>query len=161
MKYAILLRLNYLRSIALGILIASITVNPASAQSASEIGFPLIKFNVDEYLAMENPNPGEFFRADILTEDKKIYDMGGLFAILPAGDEVPYHYHKERESVIFAIAGEAVQIMEGEEFDFVAGDIIVIPPQTKHQTINRSEQQFRYVEFFTNPPVLSDFHLVE
>ncbi|MBT5331912.1 MAG: cupin domain-containing protein [Porticoccaceae bacterium] len=152
--------LNSLRSLAVGIWIAVSASYPVVAQEATS-SFPLIKFNVDEYLAMENPNGDEFFRADILTEDKEIYDMGGLFAILPAGNEVPYHYHEERESVIFAIAGEAIQVMEGEEFDFVAGDIIVIPPQTKHQTINRSNEQFRYVEFFTNPPVMSDFHLVE
>ena len=123
--------------------------------------FELTSFDVDHYVNVENPTPGEFYRDDILTTKQGIEDIGGLFAILPAGDEVPYHYHEDRESVIMGISGEAVQVMEGEEFAFTVGKIIIVPPNTKHQTINRSQEEFRYIEFFTNPPVMSDFHIVE
>lgn len=143
------------RSIALFSWVAFLPVNVWSAE------FDLTSFNVDEYVNIESPTPGEFYRDDILTEEQGINDLGGLFAILPAQSEVPYHYHEARESVIMAISGEAIQVMEGEEFPFTAGKIIIVPPQTKHQTINRSQDEFRYIEFFTNPPVMSDFHMVE
>jgi mannose-6-phosphate isomerase-like protein (cupin superfamily) len=143
------------RSIALYVCVALLPLNVWSAE------FALMSFNVDEYVNKENPTPGEFHRADILTDELGINDLGGLFAILPADSKVPYHYHEARESVIMAISGEAIQVMEGEEFLFTAGNIIIVPPQTKHQTINRSQEGFRYIEFFTNPPVMSDFHLVE
>lgn len=143
------------RSIAL---FAWVALLPFGVWSAE---FDLTSFNVDEYVNKENPTPGKFYRDDILTEEQGIHDLGGLFGILPAKSEVPYHYHEARESVIMAISGEAIQVMEGEEFPFKAGDIIIVPPQTKHQTINRSQAEFRFIEFFTNPPVMNDFHLVE
>ena len=148
-------RSSVIRSVSLYASIALLSFGAWSAE------FDLTSFNVEEYVNKENPTPGEFHRDDILTENQGVHDLGGLFSILPAGSEVPYHYHEARESVIMAISGEAVQVMEGEEFPFRAGNIIIIPAQTKHQTINRSQEDFRYIEFFTNPPVMADFHLVE
>ncbi len=38
-----------------------------------------------------------------------------------------------------------------------AGDVLFIPAGEKHQTINRSGKDFRYLEFFTCPPLGADF----
>jgi len=132
------------------------------AQSpAPDSSFDMKTFNVAEYIEMENPTPGEIYRTEILTTEDDAHDVGGLFGILVAGQQVPYHYHKERESVLMAISGEAIEVMEGKEFPIKAGEIIFIPALVKHQTINRSQADFRYLEFFTNPPTSADFYEVE
>ena len=118
-------------------------------------------FNTTEYANMENPTPGKVYRPEILTGEHAAKDLGGLFGLLIPGTQVSYHYHKKRESVLMAICGEAIEVMDGEEFPIKAGDIIFIPAGVKHQTINRSQDDFRYLEFFTHPPTSTDFHEVK
>ena len=40
---------------------------------------------------------------------------------------VPYHYHKDRESIVIPLSGEAVEIVEGKETVVRPGDILLIP----------------------------------
>ena len=114
-------------------------------------------FKTEEYINMENPDPGKPYRPEILTDKDNAKDLGGIFGLLAPGSQVPYHYHKNRESVIIAISGEAMEIVEGEEILFKAGDIIFLNTGEKHMTLNRSDNDFRYLEFFTCPPVTADF----
>ena len=114
-------------------------------------------FKTEDYVKMKNPTPGKFYRSDLLTSADPAKDLGGIFGLLVAGSQVPYHYHVKRESVIIAISGEAIEVIEGKEFPIKAGDVLFIPPGEKHNTINRSNQDFRYLEFYTCPPGPSDF----
>ena len=114
-------------------------------------------FMFEDYINMENPEPGQIYRPEVLTTEHGAEDMGGMFGLLPAGKQVPYHYHVKRESVIVAISGEAVEIVEGKEYPFKAGSVCYIEAGEKHTTVNRSDQDFRYLEFFTCPPVSADF----
>ena len=109
----------------------------------------------DDFIKMDNPNPDERYRLDLVTSEQKAKELGGFLVILPAGNEVPYHYHEKRESLIFIISGEATEILEGEEFSIKAGDVLFIPVNEKHAMVNRSDNDVRYLEFFT--PVTSDF----
>ncbi|MBW1667440.1 MAG: cupin domain-containing protein [Deltaproteobacteria bacterium] len=111
----------------------------------------------EEFLSFENPNPQEFYRVEVLKKEDGFKDLGGLFAVLVPGKEVPYHYHQDRESVIIPISGEAIETVEGKEITLRPGDVICIQPGEKHGTINRSNEEFRYIEFFTCPPVGADF----
>ena len=115
------------------------------------------RFKTEEYVRMENPTPGESYRPQILTADHGANDLGGMFGLLPAGTQVPYHYHNKRESVITIISGKGIEIMDGEEIPISTGDVFFIPAGVKHTTINTSDKDLRYLEFFTQPPVGSDF----
>ena len=66
-------------------------------------------------------------------------------------------YHKNRESIIVFISGEGIEVIEGEEIPIKAGDVLFIPAGEKHTTINRSDKDLRYLEYFTCPPAISDF----
>ncbi len=114
-------------------------------------------FKSEEYIKMPNPTPGQPYRPEILTKEHQAKNLGGMFGLLVAGSQVPYHYHNNRESVIIAISGEATEVIEGEEFPIKAGDVLFIPAGEKHTTINRSKNDFRYLEFFTHPPIGADF----
>jgi quercetin dioxygenase-like cupin family protein len=114
-------------------------------------------FKSGEYVALPNPNGSQSYRPEILTAQTGAKNLGGMFGLLPAGTQVPYHSHVNRESIIMVIAGEATEVIEGREMTITAGDVLYIPPGEKHQTINRSDKDFRYLEFFTFPPVTADF----
>ena len=114
-------------------------------------------FKAEEYIKMANPTPGTTYRPEILTKDHNAKSLGGMFGLLVAGAKVPYHYHNKRESIIIIISGEAIEVIEGKETPIKAGDILFIPAGEKHTTINRSNQDVRYLEFFTSPPVGADF----
>ena len=113
-------------------------------------------FKTDEYIKMQNPTPGKPYRPEILTSDLA-KNLGGMFGLLVPGTQVPYHYHNNRESIIIAISGDAIEVIEGKETPIKAGDVLFIPAGEKHTTINRSKKDFRYLEFFTYPPVGADF----
>lgn len=115
------------------------------------------RFITEDYIKMENPTPGESYRPEILKAEHGAKDMGGMFGLLPAGTQVPYHYHNKRESIITIISGHGIEIMDGEEIPISAGDVFFIPVGVKHTTVNNSDSDLRYLEFFTQPPVGSDF----
>ena len=119
------------------------------------------RFRSEEYVRQKNPNPGGFHMEDILTDELEAKAVGGIFGIMPPGHDGPYHYHRERESLIMVISGEAIEIVEGEETPIKAGDILFIAPGEKHMISNRSDQELRFLEFFTFPPVLADFEPVK
>lgn len=83
------------------------------------------------------------YRSEILTPEHQAKDLGGIFGLLLPGNQVPYHYHKNRESIIIVISGEAIEIIEGKEFPIKAGDVLFIPPGEKHTVVNRSGKDFR------------------
>ena len=114
-------------------------------------------FKSADYIEQKNPNGNESYRPEILTAQMGAKSLGGMFGLLPPGTQVPYHFHHARESVIIAIAGEATEVIEGKEMPIKAGDVLFIPAGEKHQTINRSGKEFRYLEFFTCPPLGADF----
>ena len=114
-------------------------------------------FKTEEYVRMANPNPGKVYRPEVLAKEHGAKNLGGMFGLLVSGSQVPYHYHNNRESAIIAIYGEATEVIEGREVPIKAGDVLYIPAGEKHTTINRSSKDFRYLEFFTFPPVGADF----
>jgi uncharacterized cupin superfamily protein len=114
-------------------------------------------FKSADYVNMPNPNPGKPHRPEILTSEHGAKTVGGMFGLLPPGSQVPYHYHVNRESVIIAISGEAIEVINENETQIKAGDVLFIPAGERHTTINRSTKDFRYLEYFTCPPVGADF----
>ncbi len=113
----------------------------------------------EELMQMVNPTPGKNHRLDLVTPEQRAKELGGFLSIIPAGGEVPYHFHEKRESLLFLIKGEAVEIVEGKEHPVKAGDVLYIPAGEKHQIVNRTNEDLRYLEFFTPPQ--DDFIKVE
>lgn len=106
-------------------------------------------FKIEEFIKVVNPNPGARYRQEILTNKQRAEDLRGVFMVLVPGGQVPYHFHNKRESIIIAISGEATEIVEGKEIPIKANDILYIPAGEKHGVMNRTDKDFRYLEFFT------------
>ena len=118
-------------------------------------------YRIEDYVHLENPTPSESYRPEILTAEHGAKELGGMLGLLVPGSQVPYHYHQNRESVIIFISGEGIEVIEGEEYAVKTGDVLFIPAGEKHTTMNRSDHDLRYLEFFTCPPVTADFFEVK
>ena len=116
-------------------------------------------FKGKEFRDFNNPTPGAVHRSDILFKEDGAKELGGMFALLEPGKHIPLHHHERRETIIVVITGEAMEMIEGEEFPIEAGDVLFIPPGERHAMFNRSDHAFRYMEFFTYPPGEADFVL--
>ncbi len=118
-------------------------------------------FKVDDYSKLNNPTPGKIFRQEILGKDHHANELGGLFGIIVAHSKGDYHFHNRRESLLLIISGEAAEYVEGKEHPIKAGDVIFIRPGEKHTIVNHSDNDLRFLEFFTHPPVAADKISVE
>ena len=109
--------------------------------------------NIDDLRKMENENPdAPVFVREVLRGQ----DFGAAAGIMSPLTEGRYHYHNNHESVLIGIGGEAVEIIEGNEFPLRVNDIIYIPPMEKHRMINQKDKEFRYLEFHIPAPDRSD-----
>jgi uncharacterized cupin superfamily protein len=115
------------------------------------------RFKTDDYVRMPNPTPGAAYKPEILTPEQGATNLGGIFGLVPPGTPGVYHFHRNRESIIIILSGEAVETVEGNEIPVKAGDILFITAGEKHALENRSDADLRYIEFFTHPPVKADF----
>jgi mannose-6-phosphate isomerase-like protein (cupin superfamily) len=118
-------------------------------------------YKAEDFSRRQNLTPGKFNMSEILTGENDAKDLGALFVILPKGQKTPYVYHQRREQVIFFLAGEVIAIIEGKEVTLAAGDTLYTPAGEKHRLENRSNQDVRFLEFFTVPPWSADVIYVE
>ena len=120
-------------------------------------------FRCDDLKAAKNPNPGEkTYRPEVLTAADGAVNMGALTGIVETGAGVQYHYHEKRESVLIVVAGEAIETVEGKDYELKAGDAVFLNAKEKHGIRNKSNiEQMRFIEFFTEPPLNKDFVPVE
>lgn len=116
---------------------------------------------IQELCQQKNPTPGQPYRPEIRLDSDGLKNLGAMFGLLPPHTQVPYHYHRERESILIPLSGEAVEIIEGKETVIRPGDVLVIPAGERHATANRSDGEFRFLEFFTCPPLAADFVKVD
>jgi quercetin dioxygenase-like cupin family protein len=114
-------------------------------------------FKSRDLISLIGPKAKDIYRPEVLTNADNAFELGGMFGFLPPGLGVPYHFHKKRESVIIVISGEAVENVDGVKFTLNAGDVLFIQAGEKHSLSNESNSDFRFIEFFTNPPLAADF----
>ena len=111
-------------------------------------------FKTAEYIKKPNPEPDKRLSQQLL--EKKAENLTGLFGVLPAGGQTPYHFHNKRESVLIIISGQAKEVVEGKKIPIQTGDILFIPTKQKHGIVNDSDKEFRYIEFQTGDPNVPD-----
>ena len=140
------------------LLFAFLSASTVFAQGNEPLQYKI--FNTGDFIKMENPNPSQTYRLEILTDKDNAKDLGGIFGMRPPaapGAKVTYHYHKNRESVIVVISGEGLEMVEGKAIPIKAGNLIFIRPGVKHTIVNNTDKDLKYLEFFTYPPVMGDY----
>ena len=146
---------SILKAGMVGVLFLMLSIPSVVVAQTTELpGFRL--FDTREFITMVNPDKNKLYRVEIVTEKMNAKEVNGLFAIVPPGNKLPYHYHKERESILFIISGTGFETVDDKRVPVKTGDVLFILPGVKHRIEANSDNEIRYLEFFTHPPVGAD-----
>jgi mannose-6-phosphate isomerase-like protein (cupin superfamily) len=87
----------------------------------------------------------ELFRRVVFTGAKS---QLVVMCIEPQG-EIGEEVHDHVEQLIFNVSGSAKTIINGVATDFVAGEVLVIAPGTKHNIINSGSDKLKLYTVYT------------
>ena len=65
-------------------------------------------------------------------DDPKGFHALTKHLVIDAGRNISYQYHKERSEVWTIIAGKALFLQDGNLSELVPGDVVQIPPLSRH-----------------------------
>jgi mannose-6-phosphate isomerase-like protein (cupin superfamily) len=63
------------------------------------------------------------------------------------------HLHHGYEECIYVLSGSGINLSEDGELPVRAGDVLVVPPETKHVTRNTGNQPLVLLCYFASPDV--------
>ena len=66
--------------------------------------------------------------------------------IVKPGQRLSYQYHHERTEHWVIVQGEALVILDGEEYLFHKGMVVEIPVTTKHRVENKFDKDLIFIE---------------
>jgi len=72
-------------------------------------------------------------------------DISVIQERVPAGGAEVMHYHRASRQFFFILAGEGMIFFEDHDVILHKGDGIEIPPQIKHQFMNRSNAEVHFL----------------
>ena len=114
-------------------------------------------FKTQEFGKMKDPTPPGKALTKILTREDNANELEGIFVVFPPVRHGTYHYHKNRECLFVIISGKATAKINDKEYPIEAGDMIYLSAGEKHTITNESDEEFRFFEFYTNPPHEADW----
>jgi mannose-6-phosphate isomerase-like protein (cupin superfamily) len=114
-------------------------------------------FKTGEFKTMKDPTPPGKALTKIVTGEDRAKDLEGIFVVFPPIRHGRYHYHKKREGIFVIISGKASIKIDEKDYPIEAGDIIYLSAGEKHTITNESGEEFRFMEFYTNPPHEADW----
>lgn len=74
---------------------------------------------------------------------------------MPAGASEVRHFHRNAQQFFFVLSGQAMMEADGEQIPLLAGQGVAIPPGTRHQFRNHSEEPVRFL-VISQPPSHGD-----
>jgi mannose-6-phosphate isomerase-like protein (cupin superfamily) len=114
-------------------------------------------FKTGEFKTMKDPTPPGKALTKIVTGEDHAKDLEGIFVVFPPIRHGRYHYHEKREGIFVIISGKASIKIDEKDYPIAAGDIIYLSAGEKHTITNESGEEFRFMEFYTNPPHEADW----
>ena len=66
--------------------------------------------------------------------------------IVKPGQRLSYQYHHERTEHWVVVQGEAIVILDDEEYEYHIGDVVEIPVTTKHRVENKFNKDLIFIE---------------
>lgn len=114
-------------------------------------------FKMDAYQKMKDPTPPGQALSKILTGKDSARDLEGIFVVFPPVRHGRYHFHEKRECLFVIISGKATARINDRDYPIETGDIIFLSAGEKHTITNESDKEFRFMEFYTNPPHEADW----
>ena len=107
------------------------------------------KINIDDFIRLRIDSTESNSKRELLT-DCGAQKLTGIFGLVrPGGQGGDYHFHEKDEHIIIIIEGEGIELVEGKEIPVKAGDVLFVPAGEKHTTLNKSDNDLRYIGFLT------------
>jgi mannose-6-phosphate isomerase-like protein (cupin superfamily) len=107
---------------------------------------------IDEY---EAPAPFQRFMKVLMDEETF---PGTPFSIAisryPSGAHCPFHSHRDSTEVYFVLSGELMATVQGKRYPLKRGQLLYIPPGTKHRAENHGGKPCRFMSI--NTPLAED-----
>lgn len=75
---------------------------------------------------------------------------------LSPGATVGEHVHSRTEEIYYIVAGKGMMSYNGEEFEVVAGDLIMTPLHGRHGITNHGDEVLEFVVVEALPPEIVD-----
>jgi quercetin dioxygenase-like cupin family protein len=72
---------------------------------------------------------------------------------VPPGGVIGWHQHATQTETIYVLAGDSTLTLDASPVPFAAGQIVAIPPTTRHTLVNDGAETVELLCFFT-PPVV-------
>jgi mannose-6-phosphate isomerase-like protein (cupin superfamily) len=70
---------------------------------------------------------------------------------IPSGGEIGTETHENVEQVFFCVAGSGATICDGESRPCGPGDVLVVPPRTKHNIENTGTSPLKFYTSYSPP----------
>lgn len=84
-------------------------------------------------------------RMSILKSNANSIKLHSGYVLLKSKEEVGLHDSKNYEELIIVLEGEGKFVSDRAELYFKKGNIIYCPPNTKHNVINESQKELKYI----------------
>jgi mannose-6-phosphate isomerase-like protein (cupin superfamily) len=65
--------------------------------------------------------------------------------VIPPGCSSRHHYHQKAEETYYILSGRGKMIVDGNEYNLVSGDAILIMPPEKHQIFSTGEVDLEFI----------------
>jgi len=82
-------------------------------------------------------------------------DLSVIEELVPAGASEVCHFHSKSQQFFFILSGQATMEIGGESILLTDGQGLAIPPGTRHQFRNHSDQPVRFL-VISQPPSHGD-----
>jgi mannose-6-phosphate isomerase-like protein (cupin superfamily) len=86
---------------------------------------------------------------------RKVIFTGGKSQLvvmdIKPGENIGAEIHPHTEQTLFLLSGEGKSILDGVETPFVAGDVVVVTPGTKHDFVNTGTSSLKIFTVYAPP----------
>lgn len=70
--------------------------------------------------------------------------------LIKPGETASIHYHKKQTEIFYFLTANGYWLINGDEYRFDVGDVLVIEPNDRHEVVNDTKEDYRYVCFKQN-----------
>jgi mannose-6-phosphate isomerase-like protein (cupin superfamily) len=70
---------------------------------------------------------------------------------IPPGGEIGEEVHKRVEQTLFFLSGIGEAVLDGKRFPVVAGDVVVVTPNTTHNFLNTGAETLKVYTVYAPP----------
>ncbi|MBN1779225.1 MAG: cupin domain-containing protein [Candidatus Buchananbacteria bacterium] len=96
---------------------------------------------------IDKTQQNEYFRQVLFTGSKSQL----VVMSIKSGEDIGQETHNHVEQVLFFLSGVGKAILDGEESEVKAGDVVVVTPGTEHNFVNTGSEPLKIYTIYCPP----------